>query len=115
MWLAWCILPERRCMQACDNHLARALPDATDWVAWLLLADRLQLKRLVGRCAAPAARSLFAKSDVRGQVLALSSMSQRSLQLMMETVLKYGQSIPGSSNLWSPFQTSGWAGPGDLF
>lgn len=116
----WRPSPHCCCVQACDSHLARVLPAAgTDWMKWLLLADRLQLKRLVARCASPVALHMIETSNVKAQVAALNSLSQRSLQLMMETLLRTSRtmasnSIYGGARSCVP-QTSAWAALGDLF
>jgi hypothetical protein len=91
-------------------------------MTWLLLADRLQLKRLVGRCAAPAAATLLRSCErpvIKGQLSALRPLSQRSLQLMMEILLKVFRPEPSASGhglqayLNAPI--SAWQAPGDLF
>jgi len=111
------------CRQACEQHLARLLTTASgvDWQEWLLLADRLELPRLVGLCSQQVVRALLSRSAfetaARPQALtALSLLSKRSYQLMMETCLRVAVDTEGRT---APAQrvpsTASWSAPGDLF
>ena len=68
------VLVSTACMQACEKRLVQALPEAgTDWMAWLELADRLQLKLLAARCVQPVIQNLIRAnaSGIKGKVLAV--------------------------------------------
>lgn len=52
-------------MQACDVQLSQSMAHITDahfdWTDWLLLADRLGLRRTAACCAPPVVKSLLGK------------------------------------------------------
>jgi hypothetical protein len=109
-------------MQVSEKHLVQALPLAgTDWMQWLALADRLQLARLVARCAEPVARELLRPAasgrEVKQQVIGVGSLNHCSLQLVFEAVLVAGRRVPMRQDTYAYSyvpRTAAWRAPGDL-
>lgn len=114
------------CMQACDVYIARNLPVAnrqdasfeatTDWLGWLLLADRLNMSRIAARCVAPLMKKMIA-SAVKQDVARLAQLSQPAAQVLLAVLLK-GVKIAairnGSVASHLPFSVD-WQAPENLF
>lgn len=114
-------------MQACDRHLTRLLASAASavdpdtWPEWLLLADRLNMPRLVAQCVHPVVRNMLSSSSPAKQALSkLAPISKRTFQLIAEASIYAGVHATNSrcivyNYVPSASQTSTWAAPGDLF
>jgi len=103
-------------MQACNRHLAHLLaasPTGVNWPEWLLLADHLNMARLVGQCTRPVLKSLFSSSTGKQMLSTLSPLSKRTFQRIAEAAIHTGQTCSSGIAAYVPL-TSTLNAPGDL-
>ena len=113
-----------RSLQASDSHLARSLQlSGTDSLKWLLLADRLQLKRLGGQSVQPVVKGMLQAmdpADSKASLVAVSGLSQHSMQMVIEALFIAGDRYAGREEHWDgciadhvPDMVD-WKAPGDM-
>jgi hypothetical protein len=49
-------------MQMCDECIRRLLPKTADWMAWLLVADRVKLQGVTARAVPKMVRNLVCET-----------------------------------------------------
>lgn len=100
----------------CDVFFASRLPEDADWLAWLLLADRLQMRRVVAQCVTPIVETLLTQDAAQAKscMVALGAVSVRTMQLIAEVLFKAGRGCPTPMCQKLPQNPSTWSAPGDF-
>ena len=81
-------------MQACDVQLSQSMAHITDahfdWTDWLLLADRLGLRRTAACCAPPVVKSLLQarSAEAHAQLGKLAGLRQPTAHTLFTVLLK---------------------------
>lgn len=95
--------------------LATAFASAVNWQEWLLLADRLNMTRIVVLCVQPVVKNLLSSYTSAMQVVAtLSPLSERTFQLIAEALTRMGLALASSRAPDFVPATTAWNVPGDL-
>ncbi|PRW32613.1 putative aarF domain-containing kinase chloroplastic isoform A [Chlorella sorokiniana] len=115
-------------LQACDIHIARRLSEIlvlresqpltfspVDWLAWLLLADKLCLSRVAACCAAPLAKEMIT-GPAKQRVAQLAQLGQPAAQVMIAVLLMGAKNCGNASNAARAVPSNvDWKAPENLF